>query len=150
MTNLPMIPETVGKFLLPFHFRLIPQYNLVDSGLGLASLILLVVLILRTKGGFNTRVALGLLWFLLTLAPVMAFRNFDAAYIFDYLYHRSYLPDIGLVIVLLEIVTRSLVRARQSRLLIAGAAVVRWYCGTTAAAELPHYSDTLSFYSVAI
>lgn len=59
----------------------------------------------------------------------MIFRNSDAKYIFDYLYHRAYLPSIGLIIVLAELLKRLALRnERYFQRIAIGAVPFLAYC----------------------
>src|SRR5882724_1430261 len=99
VSNLRMLPELAGKFFAPVNFQLVPLFTWLDTLVGIIAMGLLIGIIIRAGQASNRRIHLGLLWFLLCVLPVMMFRNSDARYIFDYLYHRSYLPGIGLLIV---------------------------------------------------
>jgi tetratricopeptide (TPR) repeat protein len=81
----------------------------------------------------------------------MIFRNSDAKYIFDYLYHRAYLPSIGLIIVLAELLKRlSLRNEKYFRCIAVGAALFLLYCGMAAFHELGFYRDAPTFFTEAI
>jgi len=102
LQNLPIIPESLGKFFVPARFQLTPLFSLADTTIGVIAGALFAWVIIRIGGRANRRIQFGLLWALLCILPVMVFRNADAQYIFDYLYHRAYLPSIGVIIVLAE------------------------------------------------
>jgi hypothetical protein len=104
--NLPIMPELLGKFFVPARFQLTPLFSLIDTALGMIAAALFAWLIARMGAWTDRKVQFGLLWALLCIVPVMIFRNSDAKYIFDYLYHRAYLPSIGVVIVLAELLRR--------------------------------------------
>ena len=81
----------------------------------------------------------------------MIFRNSDAKYIFDYLYHRAYLPSIGLIIVLAELLRRlSLRNEKYFRRIAIGAVPVLAYCAIASFHELGFYRDGLTFFTEAI
>jgi tetratricopeptide (TPR) repeat protein len=147
--NMQMIPETLGKYFLPIHFSLIPQYNQIDTLLGLAAGIGVGILAARSKNRTNKRILLGALWFLVCTAPVMMFRNSDAQYGFDYLYHRSYITSIGLTIITIELAAR-MWKQKFIRHIQIGAVVVLVYCAVVAFRELYYYADPEKFYTEAM
>lgn len=148
--NLQMIPETVGKFLLPIHMRIIPQFNVIDTIMGLVAIVLLLFLIRRFHVPFNRRILFGFFWFLIFIVPVMTFRNNEAAYFFDYLYHRSYVTNIGLVIVIAEVLKHTRVIEKHMRRAAYVAGAVLLICAVQAYMDLQYYRDPLSFYSEAL
>src|SRR6266576_7251461 len=124
LQNLPIIPELLGKFFVPVRFQLAPLFNLIDTATGVIGAALFAWLIARMGAWTDRKVQFGLLWALLCILPVMIFRNSDAKYIFDYLYHRAYLPSIGLIIVLAELLRRfSLRNEKYFRRFAIGAAL---------------------------
>ena len=149
--NLRIMPELLGKFFVPARFQLAPLFNLTDTVIGLVAAALFAWLIVRIGGRANPRIQFGLFWALLCILPVMVFRNSDAQYIFDYLYHRAYLPSIGLIIVLAELLKRLDLRNEKCFQRIAiGAVPVLAYCAIASFHELGFYRDGLTFFTEAI
>src|SRR5438270_8050650 len=149
--NLPIMPELLGKFFVPARFQLTPLFNLTDTVIGVVAAALFAWLIVRIGGRANRKVQFGLLWALLCILPVMVFRNADAQYIFDYLYHRAYLPSIGLIIVLAELLNRlGLRNERYFQRIAIGAVPVLAYCAIASFHELGFYRDGLMFFNEAI
>lgn len=149
--NLPIVPELLGKFFVPVRFQLAPLFSLVDTAIGVIAAALFAWLIVRTGARSDRKVQFGLLWALLCILPVMIFRNADAKYIFDYLYHRAYLPSIGLIIVLAELLRRlDLRNEKYLRRFAIGAALFLVYCGIAAFHELRFYRDGVTFFTEAI
>jgi tetratricopeptide (TPR) repeat protein len=149
--NLPIVPELLGKFFVPSRFQLMPLFRLIDTAIGVIAAALLAWLIARMGAWTDRKVQFGLLWALLCILPVMIFRNSDAKYIFDYLYHRAYLPSIGLIIVLAELLRRlSLRNEKYFRRVAMGAVPVLAYCAIASFAELRFYRDAPTFFTEAI
>ena len=145
------MPELLGKFFVPARFQLTPLFNLTDTVIGVVAAALFAWLIVRIGGRANRKVQFGLLWALLCILPVMVFRNADAQYIFDYLYHRAYLPSIGLIIVLAELLNRlGLRNERYFQRIAIGAVPVLAYCAIASFHELGFYRDGLTFFNEAI
>ena len=149
--NLRIMPELLGKFFVPVHFQLAPLFTFLDTAIGVVAAALLTWLISRMGAWTDRKVQLGLLWALLCLIPVMIYRNSDAQYIFDYLYHRAYLPSIGLIIVLAELLSRlNLRREKYFHRVAVGAALLLLYCGIASFHEVKFYRDAPTFFTEAI
>jgi tetratricopeptide (TPR) repeat protein len=149
--NLRIMPELLGKFFVPAHFQLTPLFSLTDTAIGIVVAALFAWLIIWIGGRANRKIQFGLLWALLCILPVMVFRNSDAQYIFDYLYHRAYLPSIGLIIVLAELLRRLELRnERYFQRIAIGAVPVLAYCAIASFDELKFYRDGLTFFTEAI
>ena len=149
--NLPIVPELLGKFFVPARFQLTPLFGLIDTAIGAIAAAVFAWLIVRMGAWTDRKVQLGLLWALLCILPVMIFRNADAKYIFDYLYHRAYLPSIGIVIVLAELLRRlSLRNEKYFRRVAVSAVPVLLYCGIASFHELGFYRDGPTFFTEAI
>jgi tetratricopeptide (TPR) repeat protein len=149
--NLPIVPELLGKFFVPARFQLTPLFSLRDTVTGLIAAALFAWLIARMGAWTDRKVQFGLFWALLCILPVMVFRNSDAQYIFDYLYHRAYLPSIGLIIVLAELLRRLNLRSEKYfRRIAIGAAAVLLYCGIASFHEAGFYRDGPTFFTEAI
>jgi protein O-mannosyl-transferase len=149
--NLPIMPELLGKFFVPARFQLTPLFGVIDTALGVIAAALFASLIARMGAWTDRKVQFGLLWAFLCIVPVMIFRNSDAKYIFDYLYHRAYLPSIGVVIVLAELLRRlNLRNEKYFRRVAVGAVPVLLYCGIAAFHELGFYRDGPTFFTEAI
>ena len=149
--NLPIMPELLGKFFVPVRFQLAPLFSLIDTTIGVIAAALFAWLVVRIGGRANRKVQFGLLWALLCILPVMIFRNADAKYIFDYLYHRAYLPSIGLIVVLAELLRRlNLRNEKYFRRVAVGAVLFLVYCGIASFHELGFYRDGVTFFTEAI
>jgi tetratricopeptide (TPR) repeat protein len=149
--NLRMLPEMLGKLFVPCRFQLVPLFHWTDTAVGLAATLLLALLVVRTGQQSNRRIRLGCLWFLLFLLPAMMFRNGDAQYIFDYLYHRSYLPAVGVMIALAELLTRAATRdGRPMRVVALGSLPILTYCGIVSFHEVGYYRGAIQFFTEAI
>jgi protein O-mannosyl-transferase len=149
--NLPIVPELLGKFFVPVHFQLAPLFSLTDTAIGVIAAALFAWVIARMGAWTDRKVQFGLVWALLCILPVMIFRNADAKYIFDYLYHRGYLPSIGLIIVLAELLRRlSLRNEKYVRRIAVCAVPFLIYCGIAAFYELGFYRDGVTFFTEAV
>lgn len=151
LENLRMVPELVAKLVLPLRLQLVPLFNPFDTGLGLVLILVIVSLVFLSRYQSNLRLRLGVLWFLLCLAPVMAFRMAEAQYYFDYLYHRAYVPAVGLVVALAEGLKRlPNLRPQYRRVQVLVGLFVWALFGISSGRDMRHYSDAYTFYTEAI
>lgn len=149
--NLRIMPELLGKFFVPSHFQLMPVFRRSDTATGVIAAAFFAWFIARMGAWTDKKVQFGLLWALLCILPVMIFRNSDAKYIFDYLYHRAYLPSVGLIIVLAELLERLQLRnQRYVQRIAIGAVPILAYCAIVSFQELKFYRDAPTFFTEAI
>mgnify|MGYP002409922154 FL=1 len=91
VANLPMIPETLYYFVLPFYVPPMPFYSWFPAITGAMLLLLMAGVAMRMKSGRNLLVFV-LLWLVLLAAPAMFYRPPWSSYCYDFCLHRSYLP----------------------------------------------------------
>jgi protein O-mannosyl-transferase len=105
LQNLPVMPETLLKFLIPYPIVALPFYTLVPTVAGILLGGLLIFLAWKSTG--NNRIFLfGAAWFLGFTAPSMFYRPDWSDYIYDYLIHRSYLPLTGIIVIISGLLVR--------------------------------------------
>ena len=150
IANVRMIPETIGTFFLPINLKLIPQFNTQSTVVGIGIILLLALGIIRSLGRSNLSLLLGPFWFLACLVPVMTFRNPEATYYFDYLYHRSFLTDIGLIILMLELLQRAHLSTQRLRSLGIAAGIILVYFGYISYSETQYFHDPYTFFTEAL
>ncbi len=97
--NNTVIPTIIGKFFFPFHLSTFPLYNNLDTIVGSAFLLLVVFITIYFIVKKKWAVLMGLLWFLFFAVPPTVYRLENADTFFNYLEHRTYLPLIGIVII---------------------------------------------------
>jgi protein O-mannosyl-transferase len=111
-TSLPVIPELLSRFFLPVGLAVMPGFDTATTILGLVVLCALVILTLVSRGRRWGLVLVGAVWFLSLSIPGMMYRHSLGANAYDYLYHRSYLPMAGVLIVLIELFPAAYVKRR--------------------------------------
>ena len=100
--NLPVIPITFGKFFIPYNLCTMPSFDNTAAIIGIISLIILAVLIIKVMRGEKRIVLWGAVWFLAFSIPPMLFRSLDpnlGIEKYDYLDYRSYLPISGILVI---------------------------------------------------
>ncbi len=98
--NLPVFFITVGKFFIPANLTTLP---LLDTGVMIAGIIfsaLLLYWLVRCIKEKKWLYVMGVLWFLLLSVPPMLFRIPYTESKYWYLEHRTYLPMMGIIIML--------------------------------------------------
>lgn len=103
--NLPVIPETLFKLFLPWPIVALPFYDLLRTIGGLIFVGLLIFLGFRHKGK-AAMLLLGAGWFIGFTLPSMLYRPDWSDYIYDYIIHRSYLPLLGIILILLILIRK--------------------------------------------
>ena len=104
-TNLPALPQFIGKIFLPFNLSVLPIIQDTSFTYGIISIIILFFLLLiplisspkltRKKNILLTLFGTG--WFLSFLLP--SFIRPNLTYTADFIEHRLYLPLIGLLLI---------------------------------------------------
>jgi tetratricopeptide (TPR) repeat protein len=108
--NLPVIPTTIGKFFIPINLSTMPLYNIYEiySGIIIMAIIIIITLKYLQEGRFY--ILTGSVWFLLFTIPPMFSRVNYADYVFTYLEHRTYLPVIGLFLIVAFLFKKLIIR----------------------------------------
>lgn len=100
--NIFVLPETISKFFIPYNIKALSSFDLFATISGIVILIVLIAIPFSLSSISKSRYYFGLIWFFLLLLPGMVFRTMqqDGFYYWDC---RSYLPSIGLSIMVAEI-----------------------------------------------
>ncbi|MBU3741684.1 MAG: tetratricopeptide repeat protein [Candidatus Kapabacteria bacterium] len=148
--NLRVIPESIGKFFVPVGLAPMPAFSWLVTVIGIVVMVGLGLLAYRGVDKHGRKLALlGFGWFLLFTIPGIAYTNELGSISYDYLEHRSYLPLMGIMLVLAVIFMRMFRGAHAQRssmavLSLLGAA------GITALIHAGDYKTPASFYDLAI
>jgi len=95
--NSPAVFVYLGKVFLPFNLSVLPILEDSTLGYGIATIVILSVFLWRSKTKRMNYVLFGLLWFLFFLLPSLVISFLKHEY-------RVYLPLVGCLIVVLEII----------------------------------------------
>jgi len=101
--NIFVLPETISKFLIPVGIKALPSIESFTSISGTIIFVLFLLLPYKVSSIDKYKYYFGFLWFVLLLIPGMVFRTMaqDGIYYWDC---RSYLPSIGLLFMIAEII----------------------------------------------
>ncbi len=97
LKNLPTIPITLAKLLLPLHMSPMPRFNGFFTVFGCFVISGLLLLIIKSKQENRIFFAFGTLWFVVFSLPPLLFRHPCADFGYQYLEHRAYVPMIGFI-----------------------------------------------------
>lgn len=103
MENLPGLPAIFGKIFLPVNLYPLSNYEMFSIISGIVFMAVFTAFVLYYLKKSDSGIMLfGILWFLIFLVPTFFVRIAFVDDFFDYAEHRTYLPMIGLFIVIME------------------------------------------------
>lgn len=146
--NLPVLPEVLLKFFIPWPLAALPFYSAVATGVGIVISGVIIWLLFKLKIKRIDALAF-FIWFLLFSLPAMLYNPHWSGYIYDYVIHRSYLPLTGILLLALLMVKPFEDRLFGSswRHLLAGFAVI-WLVINVQFAK--NFSEPLKFWEYAV
>ena len=145
LKNLPAIPIILCKFFVPANLSTMPLF---DSHFTIAGCcILLFILFLVIKNAFKKKwlITMGFAWFLIFIIPPMFFKLFYSNFLIEYYEHRSYLPIVGLIIMLTFLLNDTLFKS-SNRFLNWSPVLVILLFTFLASAHSDHFKNSLSFF----
>ena len=144
--NLPVIPEFISKFFIPFNLSVLPEFNIVLISIGLIIITGILFYGIKNKNIFEGNSYLFLIWFIIFTLTPMFYRHEHLGYSYDYLEHRAYMPLIGLMIFISSI-KYNLGNIKIMYLLFITILII---FSSFTIVRSPIFKDTISFYSSAI
>jgi tetratricopeptide (TPR) repeat protein len=149
IANLQTIPEFLSKFIVPWNLAVLPVFNPITTLLGVGFLVLLVWgVACKFKSGKSLFVV-GSGWFFLFTAITMLYRHKLGKAGYDYLEHRTYLPMIGILMVLVAILQELLLKWDLKKVYFSGFAMVIALSVLTFV-NARKYETPMTFYASAI
>jgi protein O-mannosyl-transferase len=150
--NLPVIPITLGKFFIPLNLCTLPSFNITAAIIGIISVLVLSVLIIKSKLANKRILMWGALWFLAFTFPPMLFRSIDlnlGIEKYDYLDFRAYLPVSGLLVIVGLIINEWSEIISSKKMLTFFIPIITIY-SFIAFNYSTAFSDSVSFYTSAL
>ena len=143
--NLPWLLQSAGKILLPVNLAVLATIG--DTGLfyGSAAALAVLAALAATPRKRWRNILFGLSWFVLFSLPSMALRSTKTADIA--LEHRSYLPIIGFLIVMME---TAAARDRRGRAALVSAGLILAVFSAATWRRLDVFKDRLTFWQSAV
>ena len=148
--NLPFLPEAVARFFFPFMLPVTPVFSATYTIAGiLAGIAILIYLFRQNRGAAFPLVFFGAAWFVGFCMPNMFVRLVAANDSFEYLLHRTYLPYVGLLILVLAATPESWfsLRTKHSKIGIIGLLITLI---AFSAFQQRKYKDAISYWGSAI
>jgi tetratricopeptide (TPR) repeat protein len=102
-TNFPTLPAMIGKIFLPVKMIALPSFESFSIITGIIFILILGAFLIKSKKIDKKKALFGVLWFSLFLFPSFLVRIVYVDDFFDYAEHRAYLPMIGILFILIEI-----------------------------------------------
>lgn len=101
MSNIPTIPAVIGKMFLPVRMSGLSNFEAISIISGLIVMAGFIAITFLNKKSDKGRILFGSFWFFLFISPTLIARikDFD----FDYAEHRVYLPMMGILILIIEL-----------------------------------------------
>jgi protein O-mannosyl-transferase len=149
MENLRVLPETIGSFIIPLNISVMPSFSLLLTAIGLIVMAAIVAAVWLQGKQRKPMVIVGCLWFVLLSIPGMMYSQEFGKYAYNYLNHRTYLPMIGILLVLVEAVPGSWLAQRRKEFYLIGGGVVVLLC-FLAYLQCANFTDALAFYRQAV
>lgn len=142
--NLPVIPESVFKFFVPYVFCVLPGYTSVLTIAGSIVIALMVAAIVLLRKTENIHLLLaGLAMFLLALFPSLFYKPNFSGFAYDYLDHRMFFAGIGLLVFVGALLTSFPTREKILQYVLMGLCVVE--AGFSFMYQ-PNYTDYHHYY----
>jgi tetratricopeptide (TPR) repeat protein len=147
--NLPAIPITFGKFFIPYNLSTLPLYDTPSLFIGIILIIVFATFVIKFIGTERGIVIWGGIWFIAFTIPPMFARVYLAEFNFEYSEFRTYLPAIGILIIL-GILSNELPKSYSFNKLLKIAVPVFLLYGIITYIHSDVYSDPVSFTNSAI
>jgi tetratricopeptide (TPR) repeat protein len=149
--NLPVIPITFGKFFLPRDLSSRPLFDSVSLIIGIILLLLLIFIAIafKYKNGNRGIIIWGTFWFLSFTVPAMLFRPYMADVGIEYAEYRTYLPMMGILVIIGILCSKLLDRFSSNSILKISVPVILVYASIAFTYSIV-YADPISFFTSAI
>jgi len=149
ISNIPTFFEYIFKFIIPTHYSVNPSYTGFITIIGILLFLLLVFSFFYLKKYNLPLVIFCFSWYSFFVAPGMFFQHGISDYSYKYLEHRSYLPIIGLVIMIIGIYWNYIEKLSSKVIYPLGAIIIIFY-GSKAHSNSFNYKDPIAYYESAI
>ncbi len=149
LLNLPFIPEIIAKFFLPFLVTTMPTFTPHIYIIGLLFMAGIIYFAIKSKNSRTKYILFAAIFFFLFATPGLIFRYPTAKDYFEYFEARAYLPLIGVIIICLELIPKSLYDLSNNKNKIIMAGIIIALIGINLW-KLPNYKNSLTFWKAAV
>lgn len=147
--NVPLLPETISKFIIPVYISVMPTYSIILIIGGIIFIGLLIYRMITIKDKRYKDYLFAALWFFGFMFPVMIFRHPDTAEFYDYMDHRAYLPVVGLLFAIMISIPKEYKDMKKKRNAIIFLIFVMIFSGLTFA-QSRKYKEPVKFWVSAL
>ena len=98
--NLQTIPILLGKTILPIQLSTMPLFQQTALSIGMIVSVFVIYFVVKKFFKQNWLPLFGLIWFIVFVCPPLFFKLHFSNFLVEYYEHRSYMPIIGLLIIL--------------------------------------------------
>jgi len=144
ISNLQVIPSVICKFIFPVWLSTMPLFNSTTTLVGFVLLLAAMWMTVKAIKQKKWLVVMGFVWFLLFIIPPMFFKLFYSKFIVEYYEHRSYLPLMGLIVVLALFVEQLKKRSSLQIGLAVGVIIIFTFLSST---HSDNFKNTLTFFT---
>lgn len=124
LKSYPTVFAMLGKVIAPIRMNPLANFESLSIIAGIALIIVLAALVYFLKDVDRKKVFFGFSWFVLFLAPTLFVRILFVDDFFDYAEHRMYLPFIGLLIIIMELILSRRIDFNHPVLMVVGFVIV--------------------------
>ena len=149
LINMPTIPITFGKLFIPIKLSTLQLFDTTSTIIGVILIISFTILIFKFSKGKNRIIMWGAVWFLAFSLPPMLSRYYFADFGHEYFDYRTYLPMMGILIIIGTILCNFLNNYSFKQIFILAVPVLVIYIAA-AYIHLNVYDDPVSFFTSAI
>ena len=145
INNLPAIPIVLFKVLIPVNLSTMPLFESSFIFPGCIILGLMIVWSVKAAVKKNWLALFGITWFILLMIPPMFFRLFYSKYLLEYYEHRTYLPFMGLIIMLAVFFNQKLINSGKKIIPYAFAGILIIF-SFIASSHSDHFKNSVNFF----
>jgi len=146
INNLPGIPIFFSKFFVPFGLSTMPLFDSTATAVGFLLIAVSLWFVIKAIQRKQWMLVFGFAWFIMFIIPPMFFKLYYSKYLLEYYEHRSYMPVIGLIVVLALILDRI---KKYNGLYLWGSIAVILVFTLTASVHSDNFKNSMTFFGKA-
>ncbi len=148
--NLRVLPETLGGFFAGYDIPVMPSFTLTSTGIGCVLAVALALVLAAQRKLGRPMVLFGTAWFIALSIPGMMYCHELGSHAYDYLNHRSYLPLLGIILLLAEAMPAAWYSSRSKGAIIAVGTAAALAVAILLWRQVGYFADPPAFYNQAI
>jgi tetratricopeptide (TPR) repeat protein len=148
--NLPTLPIVFGKIFIPADLSTMPLFDNTSIIIGIIFLLLILYPVVKYTLGKKYLVIMGFAWFLLFTIPSMIYYIIDIEKLWPFSFHRTYLPSIGILIILAFIFEDKVAKLLSVKIITLVSIIIIAILSILAFIYCDDYKDSYSFLTCAV